>query len=183
LWARRRLSVLPQEADQVPSEDSPRRRGFHVGHYCYCTAKIIHVAEFDARHTAGNLGNVAIGDRCSGLSQHARHYIRSARTIAAVLIAVAGDLGPSNLGQVFWAKYLKQSILGATDMSTSRSQIERLSPEERIVYKRWLRGGLLFYGTLTALFIITAVANQFYTNKPDKVAYSTTHAAEISARN
>jgi hypothetical protein len=68
-------------------------------------------------------------------------------------------------------------------MSTSRSQIERLSPEERIVYKRWLRGGLLFYGTLTALFIITAAANQFYTNKPDKVAYSTTHAAEISARN
>jgi hypothetical protein len=30
-------------------------------------------------------------------------------------------------------------------MSTSQSQFERLSPEDRIVYKRWLRGGLLFW--------------------------------------
>ena len=68
-------------------------------------------------------------------------------------------------------------------MSTSRSQFERLSPEDRIVYKRWLRGGLLFYGTLTALFIFTAFANQIYTNGPDKVAGNTQHAAEILARN
>lgn len=68
-------------------------------------------------------------------------------------------------------------------MSTSRSQLERLSPEERIVYKRWLRGGLSFYGTLTALFIVAAVANQFYTNKPDKLADRTAHTAEILARN
>jgi hypothetical protein len=47
-------------------------------------------------------------------------------------------------------------MLGATDMSTSQSQFERLSPEDRIVYKRWLRGGLLFYGTLAALFIFAA---------------------------
>jgi hypothetical protein len=68
-------------------------------------------------------------------------------------------------------------------MSTSRSQFERLSPEDRIVYKRWLRGGLLFYGTLTALFIFAAFANQLYTNVPDKVAGNTQHAAEILARN
>ena len=67
-------------------------------------------------------------------------------------------------------------------MSTSRSQFERLSPEDRIVYKRWLRGGLLFYGTLTALFIFAAFANQIYTNGPDKVG-NTWHAAEILARN
>jgi hypothetical protein len=74
-------------------------------------------------------------------------------------------------------------MLGATDMSTSQSQFERLSPEDRIVYKRWLRGGLLFYGTLTALFIFAALANQIYTNGPDKVAGNTQHAARILARN
>jgi hypothetical protein len=74
-------------------------------------------------------------------------------------------------------------MLGATDMSTSQSQFERLSPEDRIVYKRWLRGGLLFYGTLTALFIFAAFANQIYTNGPDKVAGNAQHAAEILARN
>jgi hypothetical protein len=74
-------------------------------------------------------------------------------------------------------------MLGATDMSASQSQFERLSPEDRIVYKRWQRGGLLFYGTLTALFIFAAFANQIYTNGPDKVAGNAQHAAEISARN
>jgi hypothetical protein len=73
-------------------------------------------------------------------------------------------------------------MLGATDMSTPESQFERLSPD-RIVYKRWLRGGLLFYGTLTALFIFAAFANQIYTNGPDKVAGNTQHAAEVLARN
>jgi hypothetical protein len=68
-------------------------------------------------------------------------------------------------------------------MSTSRSQFERLSPEDRIVYKQWLRRGLLFYGTLAALFIFAAFANQIYTNGPDKVAGNTPHAAEILARN
>jgi hypothetical protein len=74
-------------------------------------------------------------------------------------------------------------MLGATDMSASQSQFERLSPEDRIVCKRWLRGGLLFYGTLTALFIFVAFANQIYTNGPDKVAGNAQHAAEILARN
>jgi hypothetical protein len=74
-------------------------------------------------------------------------------------------------------------MLGATDMSNSQSQLERLSPEDRIVYKRWLRGGLLFYGTLTALLIFAAFANQIYTNGPDKVAGNTPHAAGILARN
>ena len=68
-------------------------------------------------------------------------------------------------------------------MSTSQSHFERLSPEDRIAYKQWLRGGLLFYGTLTALFIFAAFANQIYTNGPDKVAGNTPHAAEILARN
>ena len=68
-------------------------------------------------------------------------------------------------------------------MRTSQRQFERLSPEDRIVYKRWLRGGLFFYGTLTALFIFAALANQICTNGPDKVAGNTPHAAEILARN
>jgi hypothetical protein len=74
-------------------------------------------------------------------------------------------------------------MLGATDLSASQSQFERLSPEHRIVYKRWLRGGLLFYGMLTALFIFAAFANQIYTNGPDKVAGNAQHSAEILARN
>jgi hypothetical protein len=62
-------------------------------------------------------------------------------------------------------------------MSTSHRQFERLSPDDRIVYKRWLRGGLLFYGTLTALFIFAAFVG------PDEVAGKTQHAAEVLARN
>jgi hypothetical protein len=68
-------------------------------------------------------------------------------------------------------------------MSTSHRQFERLSPEDRVVYKRWLRGGLLVYGTLTALFIFAAFANQIYTTGPDEVAGKTQHAAEVLARN
>jgi hypothetical protein len=69
-------------------------------------------------------------------------------------------------------------------MSISRSQLDRLSQEDRTVYKRWLRGGLVFYGTLTALLIFSAAANQLYTSKPDKVAGVTAHTAEIlAARN
>jgi hypothetical protein len=42
---------------------------------------------------------------------------------------------------------------------------------------------LLFYGTLTALFIFAAFANQIYTTGPDEVAGKTQHAAEVLARN
>lgn len=87
--AGRWLSVLPQEADQVPSENSPRKRCFDVDHHYSFRAQIILVAEFDAWRAADNLDNIIIGDRCSSLSPHARHYVWSARIIAAVLIVVA----------------------------------------------------------------------------------------------
>jgi hypothetical protein len=74
-------------------------------------------------------------------------------------------------------------IIRGTDMSISQSQLKRLSPEDRIAYKRWLRGGLLFYGTLTSLFIFSAFANQNYTSRADKIAGNTQHAVETLARN
>jgi hypothetical protein len=68
-------------------------------------------------------------------------------------------------------------------MSISQSQLKHLSPEDRIAYKRWLRGGLLFYGMLTSLFIFSAFVNQSYTSRADKIAGNTQHAVETVARN
>ena len=67
-------------------------------------------------------------------------------------------------------------------MGPSQRQLKLLSPEDRIVYKTWLRRGLLFYGSLMALLIVAAFANQLFTASPLDVAGDTMHTAAISAR-
>jgi hypothetical protein len=67
-------------------------------------------------------------------------------------------------------------------MGPSQSQFRLLSPEDRIVYKQWLRGGLLFYGSLLALLVFAAIANHSLTAAPSNVAGDTVHTAAISAR-
>jgi hypothetical protein len=67
-------------------------------------------------------------------------------------------------------------------MVPSQSQLRLLSPEDRIVYKQWLRRGLLFYGSITALLVLAALANRVFIAAPSNVAGDTMHTAAISAR-
>lgn len=66
-------------------------------------------------------------------------------------------------------------------MGPSHRQLRLLSPDDRIIYKQWLRRGLLFYGSLMTLLILAALANNVLTG-PSDVAGDTMHTAAISAR-
>jgi hypothetical protein len=67
-------------------------------------------------------------------------------------------------------------------MGPSQSQLRLLSPEDRIVYKQWLRRSLLFYASAMALLILAALANHVFTAPPSDVAGDTMRTAAISAR-
>jgi hypothetical protein len=67
-------------------------------------------------------------------------------------------------------------------MGPSDRQLRLLSPDDRIIYKQWLRRGLLFYGSLMTLLILAALANNVLTPAPSDVAGDTMHTAAISAR-
>ena len=63
-------------------------------------------------------------------------------------------------------------------MGPSQSQLRLLSPEDRALYKKWLRAGILFYGSILTLLVLAAVVNHVIT-PPDGDAM---HTAAISAR-
>jgi hypothetical protein len=63
-------------------------------------------------------------------------------------------------------------------MGPSQSQLKLLSPQDRALYRKWLRAGLLFYGSLLGLLIFAAVVNRVVT-PPDGDEMRT---AAISAR-
>jgi len=65
-------------------------------------------------------------------------------------------------------------------MGHSESQLKYLSPEDRIVYMQWLRRGLLFYGTLMALLLFAAFANQSFWGMPGEV--TEVHVAATTAQ-
>jgi hypothetical protein len=65
-------------------------------------------------------------------------------------------------------------------MGPSQSQLKLLSPEDRALYKKWLRAGLLFYGSILGLLIFAAVVSRVVTPlSPDGDEMRT---AAISAR-
>jgi hypothetical protein len=63
-------------------------------------------------------------------------------------------------------------------MGPSQSQLRLLSPEDRILYKKWLRGGLLFYGSLMAALVFAAVANHISSDMADEPM----HTAAMTAK-
>ena len=63
-------------------------------------------------------------------------------------------------------------------MGPSQSQLRLLSPEDRVLYRKWLRAGLLFYGSILGLLIFAAVVNHVIT-PPDGDAI---HTAAITAQ-
>jgi hypothetical protein len=67
-------------------------------------------------------------------------------------------------------------------MGPSQSQLRLLSPEDRILYKKWLRGGLLIYGSLTAAMVLAAVANQTFAPVSSDVAGEPIHTAAMASK-
>ena len=62
------------------------------------------------------------------------------------------------------------------------SENRLMPPEDRIVYMQWLRRGLLFHGTLMALLIFAAFANQSFKGIPGEVAGGKVHIAATTAQ-
>jgi hypothetical protein len=63
-------------------------------------------------------------------------------------------------------------------MGPSQSQLRQLSPEDRILYKKWFRRGLLLYSSLLAALVFAAVANR----APSDMADEPMHTAAITAK-
>jgi hypothetical protein len=55
-------------------------------------------------------------------------------------------------------------------MGPSQRQLELLSPEDRILYKKWLRRGLLVYSSLLAAVVLAAFANHLVISPSSDIA-------------
>jgi hypothetical protein len=66
-------------------------------------------------------------------------------------------------------------------MGPSQSQLKLLSREDRILYWRWMRRGLLFYSSIMALLVVAAFANNVFRSQPGDLA-GDMHTAAISTR-
>jgi hypothetical protein len=69
---------------------------------------------------------------------------------------------------------------GAIVMGPSQRQLRLLSPEDRIIYKTWLRRSLMLYSASLAILVLAVVANQVFTSSPDLAG--DVHTAAIAAR-
>jgi hypothetical protein len=67
-------------------------------------------------------------------------------------------------------------------MGPSQSQLRLLSPEDRVLYRKWLRGCLLLYSSAAALLVFAAFANHLFTSMPSEVAGEPMHTAAIAAK-
>ena len=67
-------------------------------------------------------------------------------------------------------------------MGPSKRQYELLSPEDRILYKRWWRNGALSYGILVALLMFAAFTSQIVTKERTRLASNASEMVSISAR-
>lgn len=63
-------------------------------------------------------------------------------------------------------------------MGPSERQLRQLSPQDRILYKKWFRRGLLLYSSLMAALVFAAVANC----APSDIAGEPVHTAAITAK-
>ena len=67
-------------------------------------------------------------------------------------------------------------------MGPSQSQWRLLSPEDRILYKKWLRGGLVIYGSLMAAMVLVSVASHVFTSASPDVAGEPLHTAAMTSK-
>lgn len=67
-------------------------------------------------------------------------------------------------------------------MGPSQSQLRLLSPEDRILYNKWLRRCLLLYSSVAALLVFAAFANHLFTSVSSEVAGEPMHTAAMTAK-
>jgi hypothetical protein len=67
-------------------------------------------------------------------------------------------------------------------MGPSQRQLRLLSPEDRAIYKQWLRRSMVFYGTVVTLLVAAAAANHFFASPSSDVAGDTVHTAAITTK-
>ena len=66
-------------------------------------------------------------------------------------------------------------------MGPSQSQLRFLSPEDRIIYKKWLRRSVIFYSTALVLLVLVVAANRLLTSTSPDLA-GDMHTAAIATR-
>jgi hypothetical protein len=66
-------------------------------------------------------------------------------------------------------------------MGPSQSQLRFLSPEDRIIYKKWLRRTVMFYSTALVLLVLAVAANHLFMSMPSELA-GDMHTAAIARK-
>ena len=66
-------------------------------------------------------------------------------------------------------------------MGPSQSQLRFLSPEDRIIYKKWLRRSVMFYSTALVLLVLAVAVNHLFTSTSSGLA-GDMHTAAIAAK-
>jgi hypothetical protein len=67
-------------------------------------------------------------------------------------------------------------------MGPSKSKFELLSPEDRALYRRWWRNGLLSYGLVVALLMFAVFTSQIFTKERARLASNALNTVEISVQ-
>jgi hypothetical protein len=65
-------------------------------------------------------------------------------------------------------------------MPPSRRQLMALSPEERALYKKWLRRNLVFYGAVAIMLIMAITGSRDFAS-PDNLAASDLALSTVAA--
>ena len=65
-------------------------------------------------------------------------------------------------------------------MGPSLSQLKLLSPEDRALYKKWLRRSLLIYSSIALFLVFLVVADRIFTTESPDMAGDEMHTAAIT---
>ena len=67
-------------------------------------------------------------------------------------------------------------------MGPSQRQLRLLSPEDCIIYKKWLRRSVMFYSAALAILVLAVVAHQIVASPSSDAAGDAMQTAAIAAR-
>jgi hypothetical protein len=66
-------------------------------------------------------------------------------------------------------------------MGPSLSQLRLLSPEDRIIYKKWLRRSVMLYGAALTLLVVAVAANHIFASASSQIADDSVSTVAMSA--
>jgi hypothetical protein len=67
-------------------------------------------------------------------------------------------------------------------MGPPQRQLQLLSPEDRVIYRKWLRRSLAFYGTALVLLMLAVAANYNAASQSADGGDEAMHTAAITAK-